>query len=77
MPIIALPLFASAVWSDPRWRGVAPFSLVVAVVVTAVVFLPPAPADSYAIWTGPGSMVLTGALDEDDGVIHGGVVVVA
>ena len=56
MPIIALPLFASAVWSDPRWRGVGPFSLVVAGVVTAVVFLPPAPAEGYAIWTGPGSM---------------------
>ncbi len=56
MPIIALPLFASAVWNDPRWRGLGPFSLVVAVVVAAVVFLPSTPAEGYPIWSGPGSL---------------------
>ena len=56
MPIIALPLFGSAVWSDSRWRPLGRVSLAWGVVVAIVVFLPSAPAEGYALWSGPGSM---------------------
>jgi hypothetical protein len=57
IPIIALPLFAAAVRGDRRWRPLGLFSLVWAIVIAVVVFLPSAPADGYAVWSGPGSMV--------------------
>jgi hypothetical protein len=56
MPIIALPLFAAAVRGDRRWRPLGLFSLLWAVLVVVVVFLPAAPAQGYALWSGPGSM---------------------
>jgi Protein of unknown function (DUF998) len=57
IPVIALPLFAGAVRGDRRWRPLGLFSLVWAMVVAVVVFLPSAPAHGYALWSGPGSMV--------------------
>jgi uncharacterized protein DUF998 len=57
IPVIALPLFAGAVRGDRRWRPLGLVSLVWAMVVAVVVFLPSAPADGYALWSGPGSMV--------------------
>jgi hypothetical protein len=56
-PLVGLPLFASAVWGDERWRGLGPFSAVVAVGVAAVVFAPSLPETGYAYLTGPGSIV--------------------
>jgi hypothetical protein len=56
IPIIALPLFAGAVRGDRRWRPLGLVSLVWAMVVAVVVFLPAAPAHGYALWSGPGSM---------------------
>ena len=56
-PIVALPLFGSAVWSDTRWRPLGPVSMIWAVVVAVVVFLPSSPAEGYALWSGPGSML--------------------
>jgi hypothetical protein len=57
VPIVALPLFGSAVWSDARWRPIGPVSVAWGVVVAVVVFLPSAPAEGYAIWLGPSSLV--------------------
>ena len=56
-PIVALPLFGSAVWGDARWRPLGPVSVIWAVVVAVVVFLPSSPAEGYALWSGPGSML--------------------
>lgn len=56
MPILAMPLFGSAVWHDGNWRPLGPFSLAWGIVVAVVVFLPSTPADGYAIWAGPGSL---------------------
>jgi peptidoglycan/LPS O-acetylase OafA/YrhL len=56
IPIVALPLFGSAVWSDARWRRLGPLSVASALVVTVVVFLPSSPTEGYALWSGPGSM---------------------
>jgi hypothetical protein len=42
---------------ERRWRPLAVFSLAWAVLIAVVVFLPSAPADGYALWSGPGSMV--------------------
>jgi hypothetical protein len=56
IPIFALPLFGSAVWSDPRWQGLGPLSVAWGVVLAVVVFLPSSPPDGYALWSGPGSM---------------------
>jgi len=56
VPVIALPLFAAAVWGDRRWRPLAALSLVWAVAVVVVIFLPSAPAEGYPLWSGPGSM---------------------
>jgi len=56
VPIVALPLFASAVWRDGRWRPLGPVSVASALLVTVVVFLPSSPAEGYPLWSGPGSM---------------------
>jgi hypothetical protein len=56
IPIVALPIFGSAVWSDARWQGLGPLSVGWGVVLAVVVFLPSSPADGYALWSGPGSM---------------------
>jgi hypothetical protein len=56
IPILALPLFGSAVWTDPRWRRLGPLSVAWALVVTVVVFLPSSPTEGYPLWSGPGSM---------------------
>jgi hypothetical protein len=56
VPMIALPLFAAAVWGDRPWRPLAPLSLVWTAAVVVVVFLPSAPAEGYPLWSGPGSM---------------------
>lgn len=63
-PIIALPLFGSAVWGAPPWRPFGPLSVIWGVAVAVVVFLPALPTQGYALWTGPGSMLdifMTGA----------------
>jgi hypothetical protein len=57
VPMIALPTFATAVWSDPRWRGFGWFSIGMAALLATVVFLPSVPEDGYAIWAGPGSIL--------------------
>lgn len=56
-PIVALPLFGSAVWGTARWRPLGPVSLIWGTVVAVVVFLPSSPAEGYALWSGPGSML--------------------
>jgi hypothetical protein len=56
IPIVALPIIGSAVWSDPRWQGLGPLSVAWGAVLAVVVFLPGSPADGYALWSGPGSM---------------------
>jgi hypothetical protein len=56
IPIVALPMFGSAVWSDPRWQGLGPLSVAWGLVLAVVVFLPSSPANGYALWSGPGSM---------------------
>ena len=56
IPVVALPMFGSAVWSDRRWQGLGPLSVAWGLVVAVVVFLPSSPADGYALWSGPGSM---------------------
>ena len=57
VPIIAFPLFGSAVWGDSRWRWLGPFSVAWGLLVAVVVFLPNAPAEGYAVWSGPASMM--------------------
>jgi hypothetical protein len=56
IPIVALPMFGSAVWSDPGWRWLGPLSVAWGLVVAVVVFLPSSPPNGYALWSGPGSM---------------------
>lgn len=56
-PILALPLFGSAVWDDWRWRPLGWVSVIWAVAVAVVVFLPSYPTEGYALWAGPGSMM--------------------
>lgn len=57
MPIIAFPLFGSAVWSDARWRWFGPFSVAWGALIAVVVVMPISPAQGYAVWSGPGSMM--------------------
>jgi hypothetical protein len=56
VPIIALPLFGSAVWRDARWRPLGPLSVAWGALLAVVVFLPSSPAEGYPLWSGPGSM---------------------
>ena len=57
VPIVALPVFAWAVWRDPRWAGYGWLTLVTAAVITVLVFSPSVPQEGYAVLSGPGSIL--------------------